>query len=145
MKSIVLSFAVIAFAILTVLAAETAKPGFVREPGNTGLGKKGSLLNIVATKDGRSSWSLTWVRDSAPVTITKADYFKGKGWFAFVESPARVWFFDGVDELMLAEETKNGISQQSALFKPVLDSCPPEVLKALPENVRKQLHEKSKG
>jgi len=145
MKRIVLLFAVIALAILPLHAAETATPGFVREPGKVGLGKKGSLLDIVASKDRRLSWSLTWVRDSVPVTVTKAEYFKRKGWFTFVESPTRVWFFDGVDELMVAEETKKGISQQSALFKPVLDSCPEEVLKALPESVRKHLHEKSRG
>lgn len=144
MKRIVLLLTAIALTIHPLIAAEKATLGFVREQGKVGLGKNGSQLEIVPSTKGHFSWSLTWLRQSVPVTISKKEYFKSKGWFAFVESPSRVWLYNGIEELTLAEEAKDGISQRSALYKPVLESCPPEVLKALPKDFRDKLHKNSK-
>lgn len=115
----------------------------IRHSGSIGLGEDGTLLEIAPAGEGRFSWSLSW--KSRSVTLTKDDYLKGESWFAFIESPSRVWFFDGIEELLLVERADDGFSQRYAFYQgdayPLFDVCPAPVLEALPKKVSRPLME----
>jgi hypothetical protein len=133
---------------VTIEAADRPVTGFVREASAVPLDTKGSRLGFLTAKDGRLSWSLTWV-DSAEsretISMDEDGFFKGQGWFVYVESPARIWFFDGVRHLDLVQRAPGHTSRQSVVAKGVFETCPQKVWDALPELVSKRLHELHKA
>ena len=139
------SLIVVTVLVLRSMAEDTPKRTFVRTPGRVDLGVKGGSLVIRTSKNERLSWDLNWIC-AAPTRITKRDYFKGASWFAFVESESRVWFYDGLDDLMVAECSPKGIAQHCAIYKglptPIIEGCPPEVFKALPQEVKKMVEQR---
>ena len=132
----------------TAHAVDRAVVGFVREEATVALDTKGSRLEFLKAKDGRLSWTLTWVDNAASresISMDTDGFFKGKGWFVYIESPARVWFFDGARDLDLVQRAPAHTSRYSVVAKGVFETCPQKVWDALPESVRKRLHDLHKA
>src|SRR5689334_13280352 len=90
----------------TIRAADRAWVGFVRKEATVALDTRGSLLEFLKAKDGRLSWTLTWLDDAKnreSLSMSEQGFFKVEGWFIYIESAARIWFFDGVGNLDLVE------------------------------------------
>jgi beta-lactamase regulating signal transducer with metallopeptidase domain len=127
--------------------ADTPRVGFIREEKTVALDDKGSQLEFIQAKDGRLSWRVTWT-DEGPgresLAMDHDGFFKGTGWFAYVESPGRIWLFDGIRDLDLVQR---GRGRYSVVAKDVFGTCPKQVLDALPDSARKALEElhKSQG
>jgi hypothetical protein len=141
-----------AFSCLTAVgparAADTPVAGFIREEATVALDTKGSQLEFLKAKDGRLSWTLIWVDNSTSresLSMDKDGFFKGDGWFVYIESPARIWLFDGVRDLDLVQRAPAYTSRQSVVAKGIFETCPQKVWDALPESVRKRLHELHKA
>jgi len=132
----------------TVRAADTPVTGFIREEAVVPLDAKGSRLEFLKAKNGRLSWTLTWVENATSRESLSMDtdgFFKGKGWFVYIESPARIWFFDGGRDLDLVQRTPAHTSRHSVVDKGIFETCPQKVWDALPEAVRKRLHDLHKA
>ena len=132
----------------TARAADTPAVGFIREEATVALDTKGSRLEFLKAKDGRLSWRLTWVDNATSresISMDKDGFFKGQGWFVYIESPARIWFFDGVRDLDLVQRASAHTSRHSVVAKGVFETCPQKVWDALPESVSKRLHELHKA
>ena len=122
------------------VASATPTTGFVREARTITLDTKGSCLVFTNAANGRLSFALTWITPTGRAsTISMPDgFFKQDGWFVYVESPTRVWMFDGVSQLDL--NTKEG--RYSVTMPGVFETCPQAVWDAVPESVRSFLHDK---
>ena len=104
-------------------------------------------MDFPKAKDGRQSFSVTWVSGKSRETIAVTDkgFFKKDGWFVYVESPTRIWTFDGDHQLDLVVQSKTQSGRYSVVTKGVFEACPPVVWDAVPESVRKFLHDKREG
>jgi hypothetical protein len=134
--------------VVTVRAADTPVTGFIREEAVVALDAKGSRLDFLKAKDGRLSWTLTWGDNATSresISMDTDGFFKGKGWFVYIESPARIWFFDGVRDLDLVQRAPAHTSRYSVVAKGVFETCPQRVWDALPESVRKRLRDLHKA
>ena len=133
----------------TVAAAATAlapksnafKTGFVREANPVVLDANGSKFEFIKASDGRLSWSLTWITNQSRETIavSKDGFFKGPGWFVYIESASRLWTFNGERQLDMVRrrEGSHPMGRYSVGQPGIYDSCPKAVWEALPELARK--------
>ncbi|MCX6927637.1 MAG: hypothetical protein NT154_31175, partial [Verrucomicrobia bacterium] len=131
------------------ISARGLEGEFIRKPGQYHLDDGRSILTITGlTSD---SWSLkvTWRSEKRTATggLEKTEAsnapprcLRAKGWFVFVETPERIWVYDGLDSgtLLMHSEKEMG----SAAFSPeLMASCPQKVWNAFPkgfqENNRK--------
>lgn len=143
--------------LLTVVSAAALFAGFcfanppstkfVRVPIQVTLDTNGSTFDFPKAKDGRQSFSVTWVSGKSRQTIAVTDkgFFKKDGWFVYVESPTRIWTFDGERLLDLVSRDGTHKGRYSVATKGVFETCPSGVWDALPESARKVLHEKREG
>jgi len=81
-------------------------------------------------------------KDGIGTGISPSAWRPHKGWFVFIENDSRLWAYDGVDSLLLAEVSPD----KGALYDlSSLAIMPPsEVLKRLPESFRRQVISKVK-
>ena len=79
------------------------------------------------------------------IAVTEKGFFKKDGWFVYVESPTRIWTFDGDRQLDLVVQSKTQSGRYSAATKGVFETCPSVVWDAVPESVRKLLHDNREG
>jgi hypothetical protein len=143
--------------LLTVLSAATLLAGicladpsstkFVRVPIQVTLDTNGSTLDFPKAKDGRQSFSVTWVSGKSRETLAVMEkgFFKKDGWFVYIESPTRIWTFDGDRQLDLVSRGGAHKGRYSVASKGVFETCPPAVWDAVPELVRKVLHNNREG
>ena len=124
--------------------ADKPETGFIREADTVTLDTNGSRLVFTNASDGRLSFALTWISGKSRETIAmpKEGFFKKDGWFVYVESPTRIWMFDGVRQLDLVTRSDAQKGRYSVTKKGVFETCPQTVWDALPESVRKFLHDK---
>ena len=123
-----------------VAQAKAPTTGFVREASTITLDTEGSSLVFTNASNWRLSYAITWItRTGGRDTLSMPDgFFKQDGWFVYVESPTRVWMFDGVRQLdLLTESGRNAVTMPG-----VFAACPQAVWDALPEPVNKLLHDK---
>jgi hypothetical protein len=111
----------------------TAPPtsGFFRMFGTYQL--DGSELALTPSNGGRASFAITRVNGTSRENVSIPDYFKGDGWFVYIESAERIWIFDGISQLDVV--TPGG--RYSAGDLGVSALCPDAVWDAVPEPVRK--------
>ena len=122
---------------------------FIRKPGQYHLDDGRSILTITGLTS--NSWSLkvTWRSEKRTATgglekteasDAPAGCLRAEGWFVFVETPERIWIYDGLDSGTLLMHSEKEIG--SAAFSPeLMASCPQKVWNAFPkgfqENNRK--------
>ena len=128
-------FIVTGLFMLSHALAGTTEHEFIRKPGQYPLDDKGSTLRI--TKQPAGSWSLkaTWRFEDSSSTAAPDDCLRANGWFIFVETPGRIWIFDGVDQGILLSHSGKETSVSSFSHQ-VMTDCPRKVLDALPQEVR---------
>ncbi len=65
----------------------------------------------------------------------------GGGWFVYVESPERLWLFNGTDTLLLQNASRGRTSLITAIsagkLVPEVGEVPAELISRLPENMKK--------
>ena len=119
----------------------TPTTGFVREAGTITLDTNGSCLLFTNASDGKLSFALTWVTATGgreTISMLDAGFFKHDGWFVYVESPTRIWTFDGGRQLdVVTPDGRNAVTMPG-----VFETCPQTVWDAVPESVRRLLHDK---
>ena len=136
----------------TIQAAEVDPGSFIRERGKYTFDGAGSSIEVITAKDDKPSLALDFrsrsknSMSSNKMSFTESGILRADGWFVFVESPERIWIFDGKKSLAIVErrETKKGsfttnvkdFDAESAAL------CPVKVKEALPEQVRINLFEK---
>ena len=139
-----LSVLVLAAALSGTAAADEATTGFVRKADALTLDKSGSKLEFPKAKDGRFSFSFTRVAGNSRETIAMPSegFFKKDGWFVYIESPAQIWMFDGASQLDLVTHTGAASGRYPVTAEGVFETCPDKVWDAIPESVKKFLHDK---
>ena len=139
-----LCFLLLAAAFGNAALADKPKTGFIREADPVTLDTNGSHLVFTNASDGRLSFALTWISGKSRKTIAmpKEGFFKKGGWFVYVESPTRIWMFDGVRQLDLVTHSDAQNGRYSVTTKGMFETCPKKVWDAVPESVRRFLHDK---
>ena len=143
MKLIVFSLLFVVLVSACSHKTESGAPttGFVRKAGTITLDTNGSCLLFTNASDGKLSFALTWVTATGgreTVSMPDAGYFKHDGWFVYVESPSRIWTFDGDRQLdVITPDGRNAVTMPG-----VFETCPQKVWDAVPESVRRFLHDK---
>jgi hypothetical protein len=140
-----LFFLLLATAFSRSALADTPRTGFIRKAGTVTLDANGSRLVFTNASDGRLSFALTWISGKSLDTIamSKEGFFKKDGWFVYVESPTRIWMFDGVRQLDLVTHSEAHNGRYSVTTKGIFETCPQAVWDAVPESVRRFLHDKT--
>jgi len=113
---------------------------FVRAANPICLDTNGSCLVFTNASDGRLSFVVTWIAGGSRTSFAMPDqgFFKKEGWFVYIESPARVWIYDGVRQLdLVTADGRNAVTMPG-----VFETCPQKVWDAIPESLRKSLHDK---
>lgn len=106
--------------------------GFIRTFGAYPLSANGAGLALTPSAGGRVSLTITKVEGTGREAISTPDFFKKPGWFAYVESPDRIWIFDGASQLDVVTST----GRYSAGDPSIQATCPDAVWDAVPESVR---------
>jgi len=116
---------------------EEFKTGFIRERGVYALAA-GTQFNVTTAKDGVLTYEFKWQTQHGHEAITAPDkgFFVRSGWFAYVESPTRVWMYDGHRQLDIQTKEGNHKSRYSVANKAIFTQCPSAVWAALPEEAR---------
>lgn len=128
----------------SAFAAEIGPDHFIREKGIYAFDQAGSSIEVITAKDKKLSLAIDFQTRGTNYTQTaKYDFneegiLRGPGWFVFVESPNRLWIFDGVKSLSIVERSGNAhkfkdFDAESAA------QCPPPVKESLPKEVREKL------
>jgi hypothetical protein len=119
---------------------------FIRKPGQYHLDDSGSTLSITGLTS--NSWSLkvTWRSEKRTATgglekteasDAPAGCLRAEGWFVFVETPGRIWIYDGLDSGTLVTHSEKEMG--SAAFSPeLIASCPQKVWNALPKGFQEK-------
>lgn len=116
--------------------SDATTPKFVRKPGVYMLASNGSQFEVSEAFQGRHTFNLTQIEGLIRERMTLRDYFQHEGWFAYVDSPTRIWLFDGICQLDLV--TPKG--RFSAGTKEIYKLCPAVVWAAAPESAKRYLH-----
>ena len=134
----------LAAALSGTAVADEPTTGFVRKADALTLDKSGSKLEFPKAKDGRLSFSCTWVAGNSRETIAmpREGFFKKDGWFVYIESPTRIWMFDGASQLDLVMHTGAASGRYPVTAKGVFETCPQKVWDAIPASARELLHDK---
>lgn len=124
-----------------VAVAETPATGFVREATAVPLDTGGSRLEFPKAADGRLSFAVTWVEGQRRETLARRQngFFKQDGWCVYIESPTRLWMFDGNRQLILVTRSGSKNRVASVTNPGVFETCPPTVWDALPTAAREYL------
>lgn len=135
--------ALLLVSVCSVTSAEKPVRGFVRQMGTFVLDEKGSHLRIYPAQDNQPTYEIKQVTpnghetDSAP----EAGFFKGMGWFAFIETPDRIWLYDGKKHLNIFHRRGKVAGFYSVATKEYYPACPADVWAALPDDVRTTLQQ----
>jgi hypothetical protein len=146
-------FSLLFITAFQIVQAEQIKPEtFIRERGTYVFDDAGSSIEVITAKDNKPSLILDFrIRTKTSSGSNKASFteegiLRGNGWFVFLESPERIWIFDGKNSLAIAErrfDAKGGehtsvkdFDAQSAAI------CPVKVEEALPQAIREALFKK---
>ncbi|HEV8542698.1 MAG TPA: hypothetical protein VGR78_09940 [Verrucomicrobiae bacterium] len=117
------------------VGATAVERDFIRKPGHYSLDAQGSAVTI--TQEPAGSWTLkvTWRSGDATSSVAPEDCIRGEGWFVFVETPSRIWVFNGIDEGVLLS---NSEKESGAKWFPraALGNCPQKFWDALPQEIR---------
>lgn len=136
-----------------VFAAERIESKtFIRERGKYVFDEAGSSIEVITAKDKRPSLAFEFrsgnknSNSSTRMAFDESGILRADGWFVFVESPERIWIFDGKKSLAIAERRKTekwGMSTNIKDFDAESAAvCPVQVKEALPANVRDDLFSK---
>ncbi|HSH93154.1 MAG TPA: hypothetical protein VK968_03335, partial [Roseimicrobium sp.] len=114
------------------------RKGFVRNPESLALDDKGSQLAFITAADGNLSFSIAWWVGSgrSELAMKETGFFKAVGWFVYIESPMRLWLYDGAQQLDLIHHDGTKMSRVSAKSPGIYELCPAPVREAVPESVR---------
>jgi hypothetical protein len=119
---------------------------FIRKPGQYHLDDSGSQLSITGLTS--NSWSLkvTWRLKKRTATgglekteasDAPAGCLRAEGWFVFVETPERIWIYDGLDSGTLVTHSEKEMG--SAAFSPeIIASCPQKVWNVFPKGFQEK-------
>jgi hypothetical protein len=146
-------FYLLFIAAFQIVQAEQIKPEtFIRERGTYIFDDAGSSIEVITAKDKKPSLVLDFrTRTKTSTSSNKMSFddegiLRGNGWFVFLESPERVWIFDGKNSLAIAERSvtaKGGIHTNVKDFDAQSAAiCPMKVKEALPQAVREALFKK---
>ena len=121
--------------------------GFVRKSGTYSLSDARSLLTIRQEGDAGLSWKIQWIRDGGSQSISEEAGvpFRAEGWFVFLESINRTWFFDGVDQLTLVHRSGSGVGSYSVFRSPYVHDCPEQVIAAVPGLLRRRIEDAARA
>src|SRR5262245_34108328 len=82
--------------------ADQVEPNsFIREKGKYTFDAAGSSVEVITAKDKKQSLTIDFRGRGKSGTVSNKVEFneegilRGEGWFVFVESPNRLWIFDG--------------------------------------------------
>jgi hypothetical protein len=100
------------------------------------LDTKGSTLTILKQPTGAWSLKVAWRSGDATSSTAPDDCLRADGWFVFVETPGRIWVFDGRDSGVVLTHSDKGKDMLSGFSREVMTSCPQKVWEALPQGVR---------
>jgi hypothetical protein len=102
--------------------------------------------------DSNSPWSVTVSENKPPsfgykravsTAVSPQGWLPHKGWFVCIEDDSHLWAYDGQDQLLLLEIIKAGSILRgfdaSKDFNSLPKAPPDDVLKRLPEGIRKKL------
>ena len=131
---------IIAAILALAFSASAAMPktGFIRDTGVFLTDTNGSQVEVASVADSRFALSVTRTVGKSHDTISVPKFSKQAGWFVYIESPTRIWTFDG--ERQLDVITSDG--RRAVTMPGVFDTCPKTVWDSVPESVRKFLHDK---
>ena len=87
-------------------------------------------------KESPAKWSLDIVWQEGPNLGLKdsPNVLNSAGWFVYVETPDRLWIYDGDKHLIFEGHEKEKLV--GGMSPEIMATCPKEVLEALPEKVR---------
>ena len=128
----------------STLAAEIQSGSFIRERGAYTFDPAGSSVEVITAKDNKLSLVIDFqtrgpnFAQTAKYNFNEEGILRGPGWFVFIESPDRLWIFDGVKSLSIAERTANTHNFKDFDTK-AATQCPVRVKEALPKDVREKL------
>jgi hypothetical protein len=120
------------------LNAADLRNELIRKPGQYALSKDGSFLRIEMPH--KAEWTLkaSWRREDGGIASVAPDNcLKAEGWFVFVETPGRIWVFDGIDGGVLLSNTEKESGAKSLSFsKKAMLAYSQKFRDALPESIR---------
>jgi hypothetical protein len=125
------------------LSSQEPAKKFIREPGLYPLDNLGSSVEI--TGDAQKGIYITIkhvYKDNTGTTRSSVKlyeqrpYAMGTQWFVFLESPLRLWLFNGKDKLDLAIQDHRSLKKMRPVKLPECKDCPAEVTAALPAGLR---------
>jgi hypothetical protein len=119
--------------LITTLGTNTSSDGTWR----IGVSERSLELSRSAAAQGEgwrsSGWTTTGFGTASPWTAHA-------GWFAFIESPSRVWAYDGDHLLILETYTSSGRNSSSTIYESRFPcAVPAEVFSRLPERKQKEI------
>jgi uncharacterized protein YceK len=118
-----------------VLAAADDDGRFLRKTGTIVLSDAEMLLVVTASTSSyeQLSVSISWQEGDERHGVNMP--IKQPGWFVYIETSSRVWFFDG-DRLCFAERGDRTVD--TGLTAEALEQCPKQVRAALPDLVQER-------
>ncbi len=117
--------------------AATPKTGFIREAGVYLMDTNGSQVEVSRTVGSQLALSVIRISDHGRDTINVPKFSNHKDWFIYMESPSRIWTFDGHRQLDAITPQGRYAVTMPGVFK----TCPQTVWEAVPESVRRFLHD----
>jgi hypothetical protein len=133
--------------VCSVMSTEKPVRGFVRQMGTFVLDEKGSHLRIYPAKDNQPTYEIKRVIPGGHETDSQpeAGFFRGTGWFAYIETPDRIWLYDGKKHLNIFHRREKVAGFYSVATKEYYPACPADVWAALPDDVRTTLQQIGKA
>ncbi len=126
---------------------------FIRQFGTYIFDDAGSSIEVITAEDKTPSLvfefrSITKHSNSSTKTsFNETGILRAKEWFVFVESPQRIWIFDGKNSLSVVEQRALGENITTSIkdFDAQSDAiCPIQVKDALPREAREALFKKKR-
>lgn len=137
----------VTFSSLTLNAENVQSNEFRNEKRNYTLDKYGSEIRFFKSSDGQPQFGIDFkwqnhdTKSSCTSSVAEEHAIRAPGWFLYVESPHKIWIFDGLSELMLFQHTRNGIHTQnrtSCLSACSIPKVPAKLLQALPKDIQQK-------
>jgi hypothetical protein len=128
----------------SLFAGEIRPHSFIREKGIYTFDQAGSSIEVITAKDKKLSLAIDFqtrgdhYAQTAKYVFDEEGILRGPGWFVFVESADRLWIFDGVKSLSIAERSGN-THRIKDFDAEAATQCPVPVKTALPKDIREKL------
>lgn len=147
----VVAFLVLIGATVGGRADQIETNSFIREKGKYTFDEKGSSVEVITAKDGKPSLVIDFrgrgksSTSSNKMSFDKEGILRADGWFVFVESPNRLWIFDGKKSLAVVEaDDRHAHTSVKECDGKAAVVCPERVKKALPDELRESVLTKAK-